>query len=306
MILVVQNGGRTYTANVWKQERFVLLASGSVSPLLVWTNLHGSANAPIAKYALNGSGSVYIDMTDYVRAYPSVATIYVYDVSSTASSVCVNVKGLINPENVNMPTHPISRYGALIIPPQMYYAGQNYNEAIAEFYAQSGTGTWSVGGSASFAADGRTYGQISGDFGIVRNGSTILNYKVRSRMCGVEYINVRWVSFTGIVRDHIFELTKRKQSAKDAYSLLPIDNEYVEIKGREDGFTLRLDRLNTYDLWYYSDILQSSNVQVSFDGQTWERVKVTDKAITLPDGEAGTNGVLEVAVNYRKYDAVAM
>ena len=98
----------------------------------------------------------------------------------------------------------------------------------------------------------------------------------------------------------------RKQTTKNAYSLLPIDGEYIEIKGREDGFTLRLDRLNTYDLWYYSDVLQSSNVQVSDDAQGWQRVQVTEKSITLPDGEAGTNGVLEIAVNYREYDAVAM
>ena len=306
MILEVQRGGRTYTANIWKQERFVLLASGSVSPLLVWTNLHGSVNAPLAKYALNGNGSVYIDMTDYVRAYPSVATIYVYDVSSTASSVSVNVKGLINPQNVNIPMQNLKSLGALVVPPSMYYCGENYEEVAAEFYAPSGTGTWSYSGHATLSTNVRIYGQISGDYGIVRNGSTVKNYKMRKKQCGVEYIKVKWISFTGIERVHWFELTKRKQSAKDAYSLLPVDNEYVEIKGREDGFALRLDRLDTYDLWYYSDILQSSNVKVSFDDQTWVRVQITDKAITLPDGEAGTNGVLEVAVNYRRYDAVAM
>lgn len=185
----------------------------------------------------------------------------------------------------------------------MFYAGQNYEECDAEFYATNGT--WSVTGGATMAVNKRHIGQMYNDF-VLSDGTHSLKYKRRQNICGVEYIKVKWVSFTGQEREHWFELTKRKQSTKDAFSLLPIDNEYVEIKGREDGFTLRLDRLNTYDLWYYSDVLQSSNVQVSFDSQIWYRVQVTDKAITLPDGEAGTNGVLEIAVNYKRYDAVAV
>ena len=303
MILNVLRGGNSYTASVWKQERFVLHANSQTGQLLVWTNLHGSANAPIAKYKVGSDNYAYIDMTDYVRAYSNVATIYVYDVSSVVSSVSVSVKGLINPYNVRIPAHPLTSRGALIIPPQMFYAGQNYEEVDAEFYATSGT--WSVTGGATMAINKRNIGQMYDDF-VLSDGTRSLKYRRRKFICGVDYIKVKWVSFTGIEREHWFELTKRKQTTKNAYSLLPIDGEYIEIKGREDGFTLRLDRLNTYDMWYYSDVLQSSNVQVSDDGQGWQRVQVAEKSITLPDGEAGTNGVLEIAVNYREYDAVAM
>ena len=303
MILNVLRGGNSYTANVWKQERFVLHANSLTGQLLVWTNLQGSANAPIAKYKVGSDNYAYIDMTDYVRAYPNVATIYVYDVSSVVSSVSVSVKGLINPQNVNIPTHPLMANGALIIPPRMFYAGQNYDEAEAEFYATSGT--WNVTGGATMSMNKRNIGQMYDNY-VLTDGTHSIAYKKRAMVCGVEYIKVKWVSFTGQWREHIFELTKRKQTTKGAYSLLPIDNEYIEIKGREDGFVLRLDRLDTYDLWYYSDILQSSNAQVSFDAQTWQRVQATTSSVVLPDGEAGTNGVLEIDVNYRKYDAVAM
>lgn len=306
MILNVLRGGNSYTANVWKQERFVLHANSQTGQLLVWTNLQGSANAPIAKYKVGSDNYAYIDMTDYVRAYPNVTTIYVYDVSSVVSSVSVSVKGLINPQNVNIPTHPLMANGALIIPPRMFYAGQNYDEDDAEFYATSGT--WNVTGGATMAVNKRNIGQMYDDF-VLSDGTRSLKYRRRKFICGVEYIKVKWVSFTGIEREHWFEVSKRKTETANAYELLTLDGDFNTIKGRLDGFTLRLDRLNTYDLWYYSDVMQSSKVEVSRDGgytDAWRQVQITDKAITLPDGEAGTNGVLEIAVNYREYDAVAM
>ena len=123
--------------------------------------------------------------------------------------------------------------------------------------------------------------------------------------CGVRYAMVRWVSFTGATRCHTMEAVKAKSDTKDAFSLLPIDNEYVDIKGREDGFTLHLNGLSAYDLWYYADMIHSSKVEVSLDGETWDRVQVTKKSFTAPDGE-GSNGEIEIQVNWKRYDAVAM
>lgn len=305
MILNVLRGGNSYTANVWKQERFVLHANSLTGQLLVWTNLQGSANAPIAKYNVGSDNYVYIDMTDYVRAYPNVATIYVYDVSSVVSSVSVSVEGLINPAHVIIPQHTFSNAGArgYVIPPRMYYAGIQQGDVEAELYKTSGT--WVVTGDATLSVNGRHVGQISGNF-TLSNGAVTLAYCRRRMRCDVRYVLVKWVSFTGVSREHIFECTKAKQNTKDTFSLLQFDNAYSEIKGREDGFTLRLDNLDLYDMWYYADVLQSSSVQISFDGQMYYSAQVLDKSITLPDGEAGTNGILEIAINYKKYDAVIM
>ena len=41
------------------------------------------------------------------------------------------------------------------------------------------------------------------------------------------------------------------------------------------------------------------------DGTNYERVQVVSKNVTLPDGEA-TDGKLEIEVNWKRYDAVAM
>ena len=304
----------TKTAQYWKQDRLIMLFEVDTRGSNIckfWSNKQGSASAPIASYKADNSELCYIDVTDYVRTNGN-CTLYVQcamDGGTITCSLAVTIAGLINPAGVFIPNTKLTSYGALVIPPFMYYAGYDYEECEAEFYALSNTGTWNVTDNASMGVGGRLIGQMCGDYNITRNNVALLKYKMRAFQCGVEYIKVKWVSFTGITREHWFEVEKHKTETAGAYSLLTINGDYKDIKGRVDGFTLRLDRLNAYDLWYYSDILHSSNVQVSRDGgdtDAWRRVQIADKAITLPDGEAGTNGVLEIAVNYRNYDAVTM
>lgn len=116
---------------------------------------------------------------------------------------------------------------------------------------------------------------------------------------------VRWVSFTGVQRVHHFMLRKPTIASAENYQLLTLDNSYNEIKGRVDGFDLYLDDLLPYDLWYYADVITSSKVEVSLDGQTWNQVQVTNKNVTIPAGEMG-NGKLEITVNWKRYDPVTV
>ena len=95
-----------------------------------------------------------------------------------------------------------------------------------------------------------------------------------------------------------------KTAPANSYNLLPIDNEYIEIKGRVDEMTIGLDGLTIYDLWYYGDVITSSKVEVD-DGRGYNRVEVTTKSITLPSGEAGNDGKLEIVLNWKRYDAVS-
>ena len=73
-----------------------------------------------------------------------------------------------------------------------------------------------------------------------------------------------------------------------------------------DSVTLVIDELSAYDLWYYSDIITSSKVEVFISGAVgWSQVQVTNKNVTIPDGDA-RNGKLEITINWRRYDAVTM
>ena len=104
---------------------------------------------------------------------------------------------------------------------------------------------------------------------------------------------------------HYFMLRNQTIASAENYQLLTLDNYYDEIKGRVDGLDLYLDDLLPYDLWYYADVITSSKVEVSLDGQTWNQVQVTNKNVTIPTGEKG-NGKLEITVNWKRYDAVNM
>lgn len=307
-MIVYAIDGSTTAVNYWKQERLVVKKQmhDLRDKVLMWTNLQGSQSSPIAQYygyAVGNTGEVCVDLTDYVRTYPNVSTIYIQEEGATLCTLNMTMKGLINPANVIIPYHPLKAYGALIVPPsKLLIAANQQGLEESEFYKTSGT--WSVSGGASLGTSGRVIGQIESAF-TLSDGTHSRKFQPKTRHCGVEYAFVKWISFTGIERTHIFEVSKVKTETADAFSLMPIDNEYIEIKGRKDGLSLRLDGLCAYDLWYYSDVITSSNVQVSLDGTNWDRVQVTTKSITQPDGEGG-DGELEIAINCKRYDAVAM
>ena len=293
------------TTNVayWKQERLILTYNGNGDKLHIWSSLSGSYASPIAKYTPDTDGNVYIDLTDYIRAYGN-CSVYLQDEAQGASvyTATITVEGLINPWNVIVPYHYGNDYTRVQMPNKMIEPIVGA-PLIAEFY-YNGAGALFTGG-ATISQDARQI-TITGDFsykpvpyGVSRN------YNLVRRMCELEYAYVRWVSFSGITRVHVFEISKLKTDTADAYSMLPIDNEYIEIKGRVDGFNLYLDDLLPYDLWYYADVIISSKVEVSLDGQNWNQVQVTNKNVTIPTGEIG-NGKIEITVNWRKYDAVTM
>ena len=295
------------TQKLWKAERIMFYGQGAQEfshPVKMWTNLHGSNTSPIATYTPTSSNELYVDLTDYVRTYPTISHVYFNSAYfENIADISVSVVGLINPANVIIPYHPLKAYGALIVPPsKLLIAANQQGVEESEFYKTSGT--WSVSGGASLGTSGRVIGQIESAF-TLSDGTHSRKFQPKTRHCGVEYAFVKWISFTGIERTHIFEVSKVKTETADAFSLMPIDNEYIEIKGRKDGLSLRLDGLCAYDLWYYSDVITSSNVQVSLDGTNWDRVQVTTKSITQPDGEGG-DGELEITINWKRYDAVAM
>ncbi len=289
----------------WKQERLVLKKSSLTagSDVAFWSSLKGSAASPIAVYKADENGDVLIDVTDYMRTYGN-AILYV-QAGGTTYAVTVTISGLINPDWVVVPPH--WQY-AKIVPPSMMIAREEQTRSItAEFYDYT-AGSYSVSLPNSWTDDHRGI-SIYRDFDLTRTGTPVQtkHYVLQPQECGVEYATVRWVSFSGAERVHVFEVTKHTQATDGAYSLQPIDNEYIEIKGRVDGMTLRLANLDAYDLWYYSDILQSSKVEVLLSGSDAPvRVSVKTKNITLPDGEAKTKGVLEIQIEYKRYDAVAM
>ena len=300
--MIINVDTATGTQSLWKQERIILKKTDTAGVRVgVWTDLHGNYGSPLASYVVPSSGVLYIDMTDYVRTYPALTSITVY--GTVSKVLTVSVVGLINPESVIIPPH--WQYAKIAPPDAMFDGFVGADGVLAEFY-NFADGTYAVSG-AQWTNDKRGISPLQTDFDLYLTGTPTRTkkYAMRKQVCGVQYALVEWVSFSGVIRRHWFEVVKVKSSTANAYSLLPTDNEYIEIKGRQDGFTLRLDGLNGYDLWYYADMLHSSKVRVSLDGTNYAQVQVTDKSITIPDGE-NTDGKLEINVNWKRYDAVAM
>lgn len=301
------------TLNYWMQERVIF--KGTISParpVKFWSTLHGSSSAPIATYMPDENNEVVIDVTDYLRAYNKNVGMSIglyFNVVAVTKYHAMTNKGLINPESVLIPAFNkksdslTNEY--IIQPPQMMLSPSGAVTHKIEVFLKTPQ-YWTISG-ATPDAEKRVL-SANGNFSLTWDGDVMFLYKMRAQRCGVRYAYVRWVSFTGVTRMFTFEVVKQKQSTQNAYSLLPIDNEYIEIKGREDGFTLHLEDLSAYDLWYYSDILHSSKVEVSFDrnATNFQQVQVINKSIELPDGEASTNGKLDIKVNWKHYDAVAL
>lgn len=298
--MIININTATGVQSVWKQERLILrVVSQEGNTVGLWTNLHGNYGNPIARYIVPNSDVLDIDMTDYVRTYPNVTRISVYDGSE--KSVQVSVVGLISPQSVLIPPHALDAFGAVVVPPsKIIIAGVQGDEVTCEFYGSQGT--WNVTGFATMSSTKRFIGQID-DYFVLSNGTqSHLYVPILMQPCA-RYALVRWVSFTGVERVAYFEVRGQKSAVSDAYQLQPIDNEYIEIKGRADGLVLALDGLNAYDVWYYSDVVLSSKVEISLDGgQTFDRVQVTTREVETPDFVA--NGKVEISVNWKRYDAV--
>lgn len=298
--MIINVNTATGVQPIWKQEHLILrVVSAEGNTVGMWTNLHGNYGNPIARYIVPNSDVLDIDMTDYVRTYPNVTQISVYD--GNEKRVQVSVVGLISPQSVIIPPHELDAFGAVVVPPsKIIIAGTQDDIVTCEFYGSRGT--WNVTDSATMSANKRFIGQIS-DYFVLTNGTQSRLYvPVEMQPCA-RYALVKWVSFTGVERVAYFEVRGQKSAVSEAYQLQPIDNEYIEIKGRADGLVLMLDGLDAYDVWYYSDVALSSKVEISLDGgQTFDRVQVTTKEVETPDFVI--NGKVELTVNWKRYDAV--
>ena len=297
---------------IWKQERLVAYIeaySGAETTIDFWSSVHGSALAPFAKYKTQADGKCYIDLTDYVRAYPSVSTLNFGDSSEHQEyEIECEVVGLINPAGVLIPHHALED-DCIMLPPSRIIEPVGsatirvgfYKKDSAPFYFKkldNSTGVTAVDGATIPAA-------YTGGFMLYKRTGKRMTYAYIPQVCDHAYAMVRWVSLTGVTRCHTFEMVKETTESASAYSLLPVDNEYVTIKGRKDGMTMRIEGLTPYDVWYYADVLTSSKVEVSLDGSTWVQVDVETKNATIPEGTSANNK-FEFKVGYKRYDAVAM
>lgn len=310
-----------YNQSVWKQEHNILRVTDPQA--YGCAILYPDNQTQIAYYTLDENGSVDIDMSDFIRTQDSgvLKSLYVRTDGDAQNMVNANFKivGLISPESVLIPHFSLG--GFVMVPPKHMLMGVGSAGIAPEYYCTiaqvlrpafsilTDEGTRTTSAISSLAPMTVQLPSNTARLDITTRAvvtTTIETYNTKPLECDKRYAAVRWVSFTGKTRVHTWEVTKAKTATDGAIELLTIDGSYNTLKGREDGFVLRLEGLNAYDLWYYADIITSSQVEVSMDGSTWQRVEITTKDVAIPDGDAGKLNTLEVNCNWRKYDAITL
>ena len=301
---------------VWSAERQLITlerVSGSVTEV----TLTRRPGVDVATYKLDENGKCTIDITDLVRAYgvyqntlDTSTALYIGLRTSEgrADSFYIYMAGFIDPEKVCHP--PLDMPFCEILPPErILWNESNFaGSVISECYITGFFSYFTVDGASWVDSSTKRQVQASGDFTIswqnVSRKSTFYGRVLNE--CEEATAAVRWVSFAGVQRKHYFKVRKPTITPDGSYQLLTMDNSYNEVKGRVDSVTLVIDELSAYDLWYYSDIITSSKVEVFISGAVgWSQVQVTNKNVTIPDGDA-RNGKLEITINWRRYDAVTM
>lgn len=287
---------------IWLQERSVVKVKNTTGAAYVDLYAGGSR---LARYTFNNDRVAVIDLTDYLRAYPSTTSVQVQVAGETAQTIGTVVAGRICPEHLLLPVRQKIE-GWTIAPPSCIlqdigvasvfecygFATENDCEYLTDLDDVPNT----IGSANTIQVGAKTL-QIAEDHEVL----TTINLKPLS--CGKKYAAVEWVSASGVTRRHTFEVRSANSATSSSISLQTVDGSFRTLKGRTDGFSLYLECLTAYDLAYYSDVIFSSDVKISFDGSVWTPIDITSSSSTTPDGDAAFNK-LEIAANYRQYDTI--
>lgn len=283
----------------------------------------------IATYSRDENNRVIIDLTDWIRTHykDGVLTspyICVYTDEDDVFGLFDNVGGVFlrNPQTIPAPKSTIEYLR--ITPPSRMLQSDAITPMAQSFiwqeadaperrwkYRQIGAIAW-IG-----IKNGSPFYIEQNGIEIASDGGDVSTFKLAPTECGVRYALIKWRSFVGTYKMHSFVIKSQNTETIGDYSLLMVDNSYNEIKGSEESIILSIDELDTYDLWYYSDILKSSEVSLlandgEFIGSVSQgqlvggiRLEITTKSVTVPSGERA-DGKLEFEAKIKRYDAVTL
>lgn len=289
----------------------------------------------VVYYTPDENNNIVIDVTELLRTNaPLIQRGNIYlswntQASGDSLNVSFHIAGLINPANVLIPANAdaervreelevegVEAWSAPILLPSMIlqdigvYGARlfvelyptNAESPYNDYTIRTDDDAWkAVQRANEIPINKRHIRTYNADY-----NRTLQDVEIKPLNPCARYAAVRWVSFTGVTRVHTFEVHDVTQSTDEVIKLETLDGSYNQIKGRTDGFKLYLDELDTYDFWYYADVINSSKVEVTLDGETWEQVEVTTKSVTIPNSDQGALNKLEINVNWRQYDAVTM
>lgn len=260
----------------------------------------------IAIYYNVANKEILIDMTEYIIANPNpTSEITLYDGSTTATITWQSTGKLFNPNKVQRPNYPLSQYFTknnarvnfpnVIFAPSSVFSGDHFlswsPEDNLDFYLQSSGGD--TIDRDVYIVETQEYDEYI-IFGRIET-KTQYNMMMRQQKDCIQYIDIKWECLfkKNAYKKHKFELYEQSESVDVSQELYNYKDGGLALteKSRKKTITLRLDDLSTYDLWYYSDLLTSSNVFAYVDGE-WQRIQVVTKSINIPFNSVKRNELM--------------
>lgn len=294
---------------VYSKQRTVQsmrIEQGAVRIVLAFKNLQGGDNFTVSYVVDYSNGTIDIDITDVVRAYPSgLFTVKQYDdkgkMVGDSYSVDWTTGGLTDPSLDFIPktTYELRVAGAVTLPSMILAGGDVVFEVIG-------------GNFIYYAIVNGSLVNLSNKT-IPRNATRIV---VRSRTAVIysaqlneqdeckDYVQLRWVSRYGNVKQFTWERRDLKEATDDTLRLMDINTPFNVHKGAMRSLTARLGNLTAYDHWYYADIVTSDKVEMLMPDNVWRQVEVTTKDATTPNTDNGEPKELEIDINYAAYDTI--
>lgn len=297
------NSGDTLT--IWRQQSNLLQVNCIAADTTVRISTDGET---WVGFVLDSTyHRAVIDLRPFVEL--GATAVYVRTSTADVKTFTISVAGLISPARLFVPWQHncvgFCQEPEIVTPSVMLGDG---GFLFVEF-RNLGSGDLRVyqDGAQVSVVNGQCYIDTSSPIYIRKyTGETYTERRItdfETMCCDRRYARVMWVGATGVRKSAVFEAIKMKTRADGNVELQELSDGFGVIKGRIDGVTLRLEKLNTYDYWYFSDIVTSSEVIMNMVGSpVADYVKVTTGDYTLP--ELWETRDFEINVDFARYDAI--
>lgn len=255
---------------------------------------NGSNN--IASYNNVANKEILIDLTEYIIANPNpTSAITLYDNLTSATITWQSSGKLFNPNKIQRPSYPLAQFFTkknvrvnfpnIIFAPSSVFSGDHFLAWSPvddlDFSLQSSGGD-TIGSDVYIVETAEEDTFIS--IGLI-DSKAQYNMQMRQQKDCIQYIDIKWECLfkKDFYKKHKFELYEQSESVDVSQELYNYKDGGLALteKSRKKTITLKLDDLSAYDLWYYSDLLTSSNVFALIDGE-WQRIQVITKNINIP------------------------
>lgn len=296
----------TITAEVFDADPYLFERNVVKFKTTKYSMILRSGSNTIAVYYNVANKEMLIDLTEYIIANPNpTSAITLYDTSTTATITWQSTGKLFNPNKIQRPSYPLAQYFTknnvrvnfpnVIFAPSSVFSGDHFLawspvEGL-DFYLQSSGGD-NIGKDVYIVETAEEDNYVG--IGVIDTKAQY-NMQMRQQKDCIQYIDIKWECLfkKDFYKKHKFELYEQTESVDVSQELYNYKDSGLALteKSRKKEITLRLDDLTTYDLWYYSDLLTSSNVFAYVDGD-WQRIQVITKSINIPFNSVKRNELM--------------